>query len=299
MTPPSSTQTSLFVILARVNSVAVIFRRGPSKRVKLIKWHSRSDKFEHGQWFKGRIYERRSDLSPSGEKLVYFAANHKKPIHSWTAVSRPPYLTALGLWPKGDCWGGGGLFETDNRLLINHPSGEMKADHDHRPEKNLRVAPFGDSPGGEEDLPVWQARMKRDGWIFQAGTEIEHPSIKSPIWITIEPPHVFSKFHPQYPKHDHCLQLLWQGIKERDGAWYVISHNVISNREIHLDLGRSDWADWDRNGDLLFAREGKLFRLSPSGKRQLSYELAEAREIADFTGDHFEVVAPPPEATRW
>jgi hypothetical protein len=42
----------------------------------LIKWHLKSDTFEIGQWFKGRIYERRCDLSPSGELLAYFAAKY-------------------------------------------------------------------------------------------------------------------------------------------------------------------------------------------------------------------------------
>src|SRR5262249_25498999 len=51
----------------------------------------------------GRIYERRCDLTPAGDRLVYFAASFRQPLHSWTAISRPPYLTALALWPKGDC----------------------------------------------------------------------------------------------------------------------------------------------------------------------------------------------------
>jgi hypothetical protein len=35
--------------------------------------------------------------------------------YAWTAVSKPPWLTALGLCPKGNCWDGGGLF---TRLLF-------------------------------------------------------------------------------------------------------------------------------------------------------------------------------------
>ena len=40
---------SLFIILARNGRDAVIFRRGPSKQVLLIKWDRRSDHFEIGQ----------------------------------------------------------------------------------------------------------------------------------------------------------------------------------------------------------------------------------------------------------
>lgn len=97
-------QVRLYALLAREANVAVVFRRGPSKRVQLLLWHTDTDEFEEGQWFKGRIYERRSDLSPNGKLLVYFAADHKEGYFSWTAVSKPPFLTALALWPKGDCW---------------------------------------------------------------------------------------------------------------------------------------------------------------------------------------------------
>src|SRR5688572_9568297 len=106
-TPPPR----LALLFASHADVAVIFRRGPSKRVEVIRWDTARDTFERGQWFHGRIYERRSDLSPDGALLVYFASKFDRVTRSdrhytnaWTAVSRPPWLTALALWPKGDCW---------------------------------------------------------------------------------------------------------------------------------------------------------------------------------------------------
>src|SRR5215469_5959559 len=96
----------IYGLVARSTRRAVLFRRGPSRRVRLLSWNLETDEIDAGQWLKARIYERRCDLSPSGEKLVYFAANFRKPFYSWTAISRPPYFTALAFWPKGDCWGG-------------------------------------------------------------------------------------------------------------------------------------------------------------------------------------------------
>ena len=93
-------KANLFVISARNAPCGVIFRRGPSKQVLLIKWNLRNDTFESGQWLKGRIYERRCDLSPNGEKLIYFAGNYRNqngPL-TWTAVSKAPYLA---LWRCG------------------------------------------------------------------------------------------------------------------------------------------------------------------------------------------------------
>jgi hypothetical protein len=67
----------------------------------LALWHTDTDQFDEGQWLKARIYERRCDLSPDGKLLTYFAANHKQPYYSWTAISKPPFLTALALWSRG------------------------------------------------------------------------------------------------------------------------------------------------------------------------------------------------------
>ena len=98
----------MFVLLARKAPVAVVFRRGPSKHVLLVRWNLSDDSFEAGQWLKGRVYERRCDVSEDGERLIYFAANYRArdAQRTWTAVSRPPDFTALALWPKGDAWGG-------------------------------------------------------------------------------------------------------------------------------------------------------------------------------------------------
>ena len=66
----------LHAILARRGSYAVVFRRGPSNKVALIGWDRRHDIFTLGQWLRGRIYPLRSDLSPTGKHLIYFAAKY-------------------------------------------------------------------------------------------------------------------------------------------------------------------------------------------------------------------------------
>lgn len=123
-TPPPPCR--LYVILARAAPVGVIFRRGPSKRVQLLHWNTDTDTFTPGQWFHGRIYEKRSDLSPSGELLIYSTQKSSTRIQqgdgyseSWTAISKPPYLTALALWPNRSSVGGG-LFVSDTKVWLNH-----------------------------------------------------------------------------------------------------------------------------------------------------------------------------------
>jgi hypothetical protein len=160
--PPS--QVRIYAILARRSPVAVIFRRGPSKNVLLIRWDTSRDTFEHGQWLKGRIYERRCDLSPDGDLLLYFAANYKQPYGSWTAISRPPYLTAVAMWPKGDAWGGGGHFISQHRIALNHLDSQLALAAGFELPKQLRVEQFAGRPGWQEDDPIWSFRLKRDGW---------------------------------------------------------------------------------------------------------------------------------------
>src|ERR1700742_4479685 len=95
----------IHVLLASEARVGVVIRRGPSKQVCTVLWDRKTDEVKGGQWMKGRIYERRCDISPDGKHLIYFAMNGKwgsESKGSWTAISRAPYLKALGFFPKGD-----------------------------------------------------------------------------------------------------------------------------------------------------------------------------------------------------
>ena len=288
---------SLFVILARNGRHAVIFRRGPSKQVLLIKWDRRKDQFELGQWFKGRIYERRCDLSPSGEMLVYFAAKHKGPIGTWTAISRPPYLTALALWPNMGTWGGGALFESEYSLLLNHDSLHRKLAEGFRVPARMRVHPLGGQPAGGEDNPIYHMRLVRDGWTLkQRGSRTDYKG-NAPIKWRFTIPQIYEKSVGRR-KAACCLQMKLRGIGERSGPWYLLDYEVLDEAgECRLELPRTDWADWDDNGDLLFSQGGKLFRLAWSKARVGDREAAQ--ELADFSGLRFAVKETPKRATQW
>ncbi|MCV2874059.1 hypothetical protein OEZ71_17315 [Defluviimonas sp. WL0050] len=103
----------LHLYFARDNDRAVILRQGPSKQFRLILWHRDTDRFEDGQWLKHKVYPERCDLSPDGRHFLYFALNGDWSGQSegaYSALSRPPYFTALALFPEGSTWGGGGRF---------------------------------------------------------------------------------------------------------------------------------------------------------------------------------------------
>ena len=298
MSPELKPQVRLYAILAREANVAALFRRGPSKRVQLLLWHTDTDEFEEGQWFKGRIYERRSDLSPSGKLLVYFAADYKQGYFSWTAVSKPPFLTALALWPKGDCWGGGGLFEKENKLQLNHHEGAMQLAEGFAVPARFQIKPLRGRSGGGEDSPIMDIRLARDGWkLIQDGKTVEH-GLRHSIWIKIEPPMVYSKRHaPTRGRYE--LQMYIHGIKQRDGPWYIIEHVVRDTKNgSTMSLGSADWADWCHSGDLLFANYGRLFRLGFSEAGVLN-QLTSAKLLIDLNDRAFKEMEAPAEAKRW
>jgi len=153
------------VLLASHAPVGLVIRRGPSKSVAAILWDRRRDEFQLGQWLKGRIYERRSDLSPDGTYFIYFAMNGKwksETRGAWTAVSLAPYLKALAIFPKGDCWHGGGLWTGKATYWLNDGYGHavlrdtlaVRRDRTYHPSVNY----------GGECLGVYYPRLMRDGW---------------------------------------------------------------------------------------------------------------------------------------
>ena len=155
----------LHVILARQASTAVVIRRGPSKTVAILGWDRASDQFSIGQWLRGRIYERRCDLSPDGKYFIYFAMNGRWTARvkgSWTAISQAPYLKAICLWAKGDCWHGGGLFLSSKEYWLNDGYGHQPLEQ-HSGLKQSTIYPWTEAYGGE--CPgVYFIRLQRDGW---------------------------------------------------------------------------------------------------------------------------------------
>ena len=291
-------QVRLYCILAREAPLAVVFRRGPSKQVQLVLWHTDTDQFDEGQWLKRkRIYERRCDLSPNGKHLIYFTANFKQPYFSWTAISKPPFLTALALWPKGDCWGGGGLFKSEKEIHLNHRAAEMAVADGFKLPSKLKIKPLGQGSGWGEDNPIFDTRLRRDGWrMLQEGEAIQH-GLGASVWVDFKPALVWSKPHAA-SRGRYELQMHIHGMHERDGPWYVVEHLVKDKNGSTTELGRTEWADWCHSGDLLFAQGGKLYRLGFSEAGVLN-ELSSARLLIDLSDRTFKPVAPPIEATQW
>lgn len=240
-----------------------------------------------GQWLNGRVYERRCDLSPNGEYLVYFAANYKPPYGTWTAISRPPYFTALALWPKGDAWGGGGLFDSNGKgITLNHRPSEMKMGEGFKLPADFRVRPLGERSGWGEDDPILSYRLKRDGWKRIQNGKWKENRHGSAIWIKYTEPEIWEK---KSKSEEASVMIELHGIKEKLGPWYVQELNYHAKGK-HVSLGRCDWADIAPSGVLFFSNQGKLYKAMPNGVCEV---------VTDFSQCSFTEVPPAPEAKKW
>ncbi|MCA9649537.1 MAG: hypothetical protein H6712_27180 [Myxococcales bacterium] len=286
--------TRLYAILARRSPTAVVLRRGPSKQVLLLRWDRSDDRFEAGQWLSARVYERRCDLSPGGRLLVYFAGKHQGEHPTYTAISKPPYFTALALFPKGDTWGGGGLFEGERHLRLNHVGSQMTLAPGFRLPRGFVLEPLHEHSGRGEDGPIEHLRRVRDGWSLHAEGQGKEHRLGSPLWLSLDPPQVYARPHPRSDRV--VLQERRWGIHEVDGPWYVQDYAVVIDGEDHLVIERGDWADWDRNGDLLWAKGGRIHRAPLDAKRG---RLGEARELVDLRDERFRRLEAPADARRW
>lgn len=157
----------IHILLASQASVGLVIRRGPSKSVATLLWNRDRDTFHLGQWLKGRIYERRSDISPDGKHVIYFAMNGRWQSESrgaWTAISRVPYLKAIAFFPKGDCWHGGGLWTGKTKYWLNDGYGHKALHHPSSLQRDTQYHPEGGYGG--ECLSVYYPRLLRDGWTW-------------------------------------------------------------------------------------------------------------------------------------
>lgn len=280
--PPSKFPARVHIILAREARTAIAIRRGPSKAVCTMLWDRRTDTFRLGQWLRGRIYERRCDLSPDGKHFLYFAMNGRRNSEmkgSWTAVSRVPWLQAIGLWANGSCWNGGGLFMTNNSYWLNVPVFGHEPRLQPRHMNQHESHPFHAHYGGE--CPgVYYIRLQRDGWKLLGhhvadGEEIATFEKRLPKgWILKKFAHA-SSGHPA------------------GAGCYFDRHEIVhSGRPQRLECDGWEWADLDGDRVVWIAR-GVLHasRLNAEG-------LASARRLHDFNPMEFEAIAAPRAAVQ-
>jgi hypothetical protein len=270
------------VLLARQAPVGVILRRSSSQLFLMVRWDLERDTFEAGQWLKARLHEHHCDLSPEGDRLLYLAAKYTgEKTGTFTAISRPPYFTALALWPLDGTWqGGGGVWESQIQVLLaHHPDAlelaagfALPAGFEAGKQPTSHISAFG---------PVFAARMQKDGWqAVQKGMAVGGGQIV--------PSEIWSKPSPKRPT-SVSLRLRMQGYGEHP---HPRVYELVGESS-SVELGPADWADWGASGDLLLARDNRIYRV------RVTADSIEAKELVDLSGLAFEEREAPLEARQW
>jgi hypothetical protein len=232
-----------------------------------------------GQWMRGRIYERRCDLSPDGKHMIYFAMNGRwdsAARGSWTAISRVPYLKALALYPKGDCWFGGGLFLGNHTFWLNGgfsdlldptvPGGNLRVDRLHKPKPSYG----GECPG------VYYHRLRRDGWIYVERHEVDKDSS-------------FDVFDKQLANGWTLRKFAHSTLEHAEGKGvYRDGHELIRTASgDRLQFSDWEWADYESNR-LVWSASGKI-----SSAKIRNTGIVDEIELHDFNDMHFKPIQAP------
>ncbi|MFC3832233.1 MULTISPECIES: hypothetical protein [Deinococcus] len=222
----------------------VLFRRGPSRWTRLYVWDAATDVLTPGSWFRGRLYEWMCDLSPDGEHLLYTARNETPEqvsdayskfgvnMYSWTALSVPPQVRALGLWNASDGWSGGGVFDGNRKIMVNHA--DLKTQQLIHP-KAFTVK----SVEGKHRVDTVLISLNRTRW------RVTH---KPERWLGMGEAHPFT-----FQKRSLELRFISAHNYKRYVRYRWLADGPAP------DLEGVTWADLDRRGRLLIARAGRLF----------------------------------------
>jgi hypothetical protein len=273
----------IYCILARSSNIGVVFRRGPSRWVQVLRWNTRNDQFMQGQWFHGRIYERRCDVSPGGKYLVYFAAKHTG-INAWTAISKLPFLTALNMWTQDHCWNGGGLFlgNTTVKLDLGQGAEHFKQVQGRCP---LRLIQPTEYVRGENEIVEWQ-RMSRDGWAeLQPGEFVSERLYDG--YRTLKP-RILEKHHPDGSAK---LRVTREIRKFKLYETFSLAKPADKSEEA---IPNARWADWDQRGRLVYSALGRIFTARVTGSR-----VGEHRLVIDLNANKYAAMTAPQWAVNW
>jgi hypothetical protein len=232
----------IYCIPATEAPVVAVFRRGPTNWSHVGRWDLAERRYEPGAWLAGRIFPRRSDLSPDGRVLCYFA---HKPSATWghgeayVALSKLPWLTALHAFGTCGTWTRGYYFTADG--------GCDSPEHVKLP---IRY--------GLRSIPVVQfANERHRGWEEAPDSPLRDPK---DIWDERRNARM-QKAQPGGNRILYVESVGWAGgefgvDQAVDGL--RVRYSLESDGNLK-QLNELQWADWDREGKLLVAtRSGKL-----------------------------------------
>lgn len=232
----------IYCIPATEAPVVAVFRRGPTRWFHVGRWDLAKGVYEPGAWLLGRLFPRRSDLSPDGQWLCYFARKSEATWEhgeTYIAISKLPWLTALdavgtcGTWTRGYYFTADGSYDSPDDVKLPIPYG-LSA---------IPIIQFANERRrGWQEAPDSPPRQSGDTWDERRNARMQ-------------------KRQPGSKRLLHLESLGSAGgefgvNQAMDG--FSVCYSLESDGGIEV-LDDLQWADWDAEGRLLAAtRCGKL-----------------------------------------
>jgi hypothetical protein len=267
-------------VIATAAPIVAVFRRGPAAWSHVGRWDLDALRYEPGAWLRGRLFPRRSDLSPDGRWLCYFA---HKPTARWehgeayVAVSRLPWLTALHAFATCGTWTRGYHFARDSESDATLAPPLAGAPIPYALRSTPAVQFETERRRGWEEAPDSPPRAPGDAWDQHRNARMQKRQPGGERLLTVE-------------------SLGWAGgefgsHQAVDGLRVRYALEVDGNLTVLDDL---QWADWDSAGRLLAATRAGALQVRVLGPAGMATIFSE-----DLTRFEPEPVAPPAWAHEW
>jgi len=267
------TTARLHLLPAKEAPYVVIVRRKPSKTFHIVRWNTKTDTFEHGSWFNGKLYPMRCDVSFDGHWMVYLAMGDDGNV--WNGCCQVPYLKTYLEGDNIGTWNGGGYWKERKTLATNNWTSS-------RGSVPFKTEAMSVSHG--EDFGVLFPRMERDGWKRNGdnwGTGRKLDTKRYKIAVDGDDGWTF-RFSGGRP----ALKAFYRGYLEHGQTFEfeLTEYPGILDSEV-------EWAALDCRENLVFARSGWVFRYSKDdlekGQPGFAADLnGLTREAAETGPDH-------------
>lgn len=174
--------------------------------------------------------------------------------------------------------------------MLNHRPEHFELGEPSAVKTYFKIKPLGQHSGRGEDYPIWDIKLKRDGWVDVGKIAKINQKIRK---------RNFGSYAKDSPKDSLFLLMSIDIVHEPNTPWFHTEYDVcLLNGDTILHLKKTDWADWDKNGDLLFARNGCIYRLYRRDLKKKP-DLDTARLLIDLNPNKFTEMKAPHGYHMW
>ncbi len=282
MNPPAR----LNCIITSDRKKVVIYRKGPAKWTQLILWDLKSDQCQEGQWIHGSVYPQKSDISPDGKYIATSIAKYSiertenNIYNSWTAISKPPFFSALFTLFEKEGQARGGYFEENNHFVYNGKRDQIESRGLVFNDKfKLSFKPYSNKFKIYGEFPLYDRRITKFGWITNVEFEGNHQK-------TITPQLKKKKINPN-------VSVL---LERYTNNFKIESKYYISQNEKKSIIENAEWMEVDFKNRILLAKQGSIYCSRSIDDKTGEIEF---NHVASFNESIPEEIKPPEEYYKW